>query len=371
MKRKRETPTWRKWLYCLLPALAAVTLYLLLPLFPRFTEYVWVRGVFRIVSFPLTGLMSLFPFSVTEVVVVAGIPALLALAVVFVVRLVRRADRRRVAERGARFVAFCLSLFLLLFMVMDGGNFSRLPTATLFGLTEKTYDAAFLQAVTADLAAKTNAARANVAEDADGYMTLSASKSATLRAADDCYKPLRERYPFLVSGVWRVKSVALSHLWSYTGYTGVYCPWLSEVSINTDTPVSEWGHTAAHEIAHTMGFAREDACNFVAYLACVSSDNPDFVYSGYLAAFTYCANALYDYDKDAFRTVFLSLSDGVCRDLKQRSSYWKQFSGQVMDSAQSFNDAFIKANGVESGIISYNEAVSLILQYYDTNKILA
>ena len=85
-----------------------------------------------------------------------------------------------------------------------------------------------------------------------------------------------------------------------------YCPWLSEVSINTDTPVSEWGHTAAHEIAHTMGFAREDACNFVAYLACVSSDNPDFVYSGYLAAFTYCANALYDYDKDAFRTVFLS-----------------------------------------------------------------
>ena len=121
---------------------------------------------------------------------------------------------------------------------MDGGNFSRLPTATLFGLTEKTYDAAFLQAVTADLAAKTNAARANVAEDADGYMTLSASKSATLRAADDCYKPLQTRYPFLVSGVWRVKSVALSHLWSYTGYTGVYCPWLSEVIINTDTPVS-------------------------------------------------------------------------------------------------------------------------------------
>ena len=42
-----------------------------------------------------------------------------------------------------------------------------------------------------------------------------------------------------------------------------------------------------------------------------------------------------------------------------------------MDSSQSFNDAFIKANGVESGILSYDEAVSLILQYYDTNEILA
>lgn len=371
MKQKKKTPTRRKWLFCLLPAVLAAALYLLLPHFPRFAEYVWVRGVFRVFSVPLTWLMSLFPFSVTELVVVAGIPALLALAVVFIVRLVRRADRRRVAERGARFVVWCLSLFLLLFMVMDGGNFSRLSTASLFGLNEKTYDAAFLQAVTADLAQRTNAARAQVAEDADGCMILSASKGATLRAADDCYKNLRVRYPFLVSGVWRVKSVALSHQWSYTGYTGVYCPWLSEVSINTDTPVSEWGHTAAHEIAHTMGFAREDACNFVAYLACVTSDNPDFVYSGYLAAFTYCANALYDYDKDAYRTVYLTLSDGVRRDLKQRNSYWKQFSGQVMDSSQSFNDAFIKANGVESGILSYDEAVSLILQYYDTNEILA
>ena len=95
MKQKKKTPTRRKWLFCLLPAVLAAALYLLLPHFPRFTEYVWVRGVFRVFSVPLTWLMSLFPFSVTELVVVAGIPALSALAVVFIVRLVRRADRRR------------------------------------------------------------------------------------------------------------------------------------------------------------------------------------------------------------------------------------------------------------------------------------
>lgn len=370
MKTRKETPTWWKWCRCLLPAVLAAALYWLLPLFPRFTEYVWVRGVFRILSYPLTLFMSLFPFSVTELVVVLGIPAVAVLLVVFIVRLIRHADRRRIAGRGARFTVWCLSLALLLFMVMDGGNFSRLSATELFGLREGSYDAAFLQAVTADLAQKASTAREAVAEDENGCMQLSASKAATLRAADDCYAALRSTFPFLQSGVRRVKAVTLSHLWSYTGYTGVYCPWLSEVSINTDVPVSEWGHTAAHEIAHTMGFAREDACNFAAYLACISSDDPDFIYSGYLAAFTYCANALHGYDTAAYRSVLSTLSDGVRRDLVQRSSYWKQFSGQVMDSSQSFNDAFIKANGVESGILSYDEMVSLILQYYDTYGLL-
>ena len=41
-----------------------------------------------------------------------------------------------------------------------------------------------------------------------------------------------------------------------------------------------------------------------------------------------------------------------------------------MDTSQDFNDAFIKANGVESGIASYDEVVTLILRYYDTRECL-
>jgi hypothetical protein len=65
----------------------------------------------------------------------------------------------------------------------------------------------------------------------------------------------------------------------------VYCPWLGESNVNTDIPHSEIPHTAAHEVAHTMGFAREDACNFIAYLGCITSNDPDYVYSVYLINF--------------------------------------------------------------------------------------
>lgn len=364
MQKKR--PLWHKWLFAVLPLIVAACAYFLLPLFPKFTEYVFVRGVFRWLCVPLTFLLSFIPFSVTELVVLLAIPAVLSLAGVFIYRLIKRADRKSVAEKGARFVCWCVSIAALMFMIMDGGNFSRLSVGELFSLNNNTYDAAFLQQVTVDIAKKTSAARLSVTEDENGCMQLSQGISKTLLTADDCYNSLKTTYPFLRSGVWRVKPVALSRYWSYTGYTGVYCPWLGEVSVNVDMPQSSVYYTAAHEIAHTMGFAREDACNFIAFLACSTSGIPDAVYSGYLSAFVYCYNALYAYDPTLCTDVRDACADGVFRDLKQRNRYWKQFEGDVMTSSQNFNDTFIKVNGVESGVLSYNQVVSLILQYYDT-----
>ncbi len=363
---KKPCPLWRKWLYALLPLIAAALLYLLLPHFPSVAEYVFVRGIFRVIATPLNFVVSIFPFSLTELLVVVGIPAAVVLAVIWIVRIIRRTDRARIAERGTRFLTWCLSLAALLFMLMDGVNFSRLSVTELMGMNSGSYDVEFLEQVTADLLLRCNEARLAVKEDENGCMTLSRSVSDTLLLADDCYQPLQEQYPFLYSGTFRVKSVALSHAWSYTGFTGVYCPWLGEASVNTDVPPSEMLHAATHEIAHTMGFAREDACNFLAYLACVSSEQPDYVYSGYLAAYIYCSNALYRYDRAAWREVRALCSEGVQRDLVQRNAYWDSFSGEVMESSQQFNDSFIKANGVESGTVSYDEMVTLLLQYYDT-----
>lgn len=367
---RHRIPLWRKWLYCLLPALAAIALYAVLPHFPQFTESVFARGIFRVISFPLTWLVSVLPFSLTEAAVVVGIPTALILCGIWIYRLIRYKNRRRTAERGVRFIAAVLSCGLLMFMLMDGVNFSRPSVGELMNFKDGDYEVAFLAAVTADLAQKASTARETVKEDENGCMRLSETPRVTLLQVDDCYRNLQTEYPFLKTGTWRVKSVALSHLWSYTGYTGVYCPWLGEASINTDVPHSEWGHTAAHEIAHTMGFAREDACNFIAFLACTTSAQPDFVYSGYLSAYIYCSNALYAYNKAAYREAATACSAAVRRDLQQRNAYWKPFFGKVMDASQDFNDAFIKANGVESGIANYDEVVSLILRYYDTHSLI-
>jgi len=67
---------------------------------------------------------------------------------------------------------------------------------------------------------------------------------------------------------------------------------------------------------------------------------------------------------------YQKLSHSVLRDLKNQSEYWDSFEGEVMESSQEFNDAFIKANGVESGVLSYNQMVELMLRYYDKQNLL-
>lgn len=364
-RKKKGKPLWIKWIFCLIPAVVGLGLYYILPSFPKFTEYVFARGIFRILAFPYEWLMSIIPFSVTEIVVILCIPAILTLIVVWVVKIIIKENKKQVVEKGFRFVAWCLSLMLLIFMLMDGVNFNRLSVGELLELPNKQYTKDDLFFVTKDLAQKASLAREKLRVDEDGCVILSENRGDILKKADNCYRNLQKEYPFLKVSTFRVKSVLLSHCWSYTGITGVYCPWLGEANVNTDVPDSTLCHTAAHEVAHTMGFAKENECNFLGWLACSVSDSPDYVYSGYLQAYVYCSNALYKADKKLWKEAYLCCSQGVIRDLRQNNEYWDSFKGEVMDTSQTVNDTFIKVNGVESGILSYDQMVELMLRYYD------
>lgn len=359
-----------KWLLALIPAVAAALMYIILPLFPKFTEYVFSRGIFRIISFPYSWIMSALPFSVTEAAVLLAVPVILALIIFWIVRIVRSSRRTATAEKGIRFAVWCVSLALLIFMLMDGVNFYRIPLGELMELPDREYTAQDLFIVTSDLAERASEARENMAEDEDGCAVLSQDISVILRKADDCYHNLKVEYPFLSTAVWRVKPVLLSHQWSYTGTTGVYCPWLAESNVNVDITAGELPHTAVHEIAHTIGFAKENECNFLAWLACSESGMTDFEYSGHLQAFIYCANALYKADKELWKEAYSNCSAGVRRDIVRQNEYWDSFKGEVMESSQEFNDTFIKANRVESGVLSYDQMVELMLRYYDKHGML-
>lgn len=365
----KQKSLWLKWVFCLIPLAVAALMYFLLPLFPGFTEYVMSRGIFRIIGFPLQWIMSLLPFSFTELIVVLAAPALLTLLIVWIIRIVKNQNKRKTAEKGVRFVAWCVNLAFLVYMVMHGANYYRFPLSELMSLPDREYTAEDLYTVTCDLADKAAKAREALPEDENGCAVFTVSQSEILKLADDCYDNLSEEYSFLKTGVWRVKPVALSPLWSYTATTGVYCPWTSEANVNTDAPQYSIPHTAAHEIAHTMGIAKENECNFIAWLACSTSGLPDFEYSGYLSAYTYCINTLYRADRDLYTQAKAHCSDGMNRDLKNENEYWDKFEGEVMEASQSFNDSFIKANRDDNGVLSYNLMVELMLRYYDIDII--
>lgn len=357
---------WKRW-WPVLPALTALLMALMLPHCPGVTERVFSRGIFRALSTVLGGLTSLIPLSITECLVLALLPLTIGGVVMLVRRVKRSSHPRRIWLKAGRCVGVVLSFGLLLYMLMHGANFYRYPAAELMNLPSVTLTPDRLAQLCADLAEKASHERQQLPEDGAGRMKLAGGVSSALREAVQGYRQLEGTYPFLKGAVSRGKLVMLSHQWSYTGITGMYFPLLCEANVNVDIPPSSLLFTVAHELAHTRGFAREDECNFFAYLSCIHHPSAAFRYSGYLMAYIYCHNALYDQDPELAAQVSARCSDAVRRDLQGHNQYWQQFDtpwGITIERAsRAANHAFIQAHGVEEGVYSYNLMVQLVAQY--------
>lgn len=372
MKIIRETPKGEKRrrfrFWFLLPAAVGVLLFLILPYWPWGAEWIFARGVFRFLSVPLGALTSLLPFSLTEAAVITAAAAGIAALLVGGIRwLRRRGEPRRERCRQRRWplrTAWAASLLFLFYLLLHGLNFYRLPVGELMDLPQAPRSAEYLQRVCADLARRASEERAALYEDADGCFQLSQPLSSVLNRSGEGYAALQEEYPFLWGPVNRGKPVQLSHWWSYTGITGMYFPFFAEANVNIDVPDSGIPATAAHELAHTRGFAREDECNFLAYLACIHHSSGDVRYSGYLSAYILCSNALYEADREGWNTAAAQCSEGMLRDLRQRSRYWKAFEGGVQEASTVVNDGFLQAQGQTEGVLTYDRAVELILAWY-------
>ncbi len=353
-------------IFWLTPFYIAVLLYFTLPHLNTFSEYAFSRGIFKVFSFVIGGLVSLIPISLGEFLLILSPLMLIAVIVIFIVKLKKSKKKSATVTAFIKGVLFSVSCVFLLYMFMHGANYYRYSLDELMGLEVKPREAQYLYEVTRDLAIRASDAREECTFDKNGNMKLSADIFEISKQVENGYTYLYNDYPYLKGIVKRVKPVILlSHAWSYTGFSGVYFVWAGEANINIDMPDFTIPSCAAHEIAHTRGIAKENECNFISFLSCINSDYADYRYSGYMLALRNCLNQLYSADKELFNDAYTYVSDGAYSDIVQLNEYLDQFEGEVNEAAGNFNDNFIKVQGVESGAKSYGEMVDLVLAYYD------
>ena len=151
---------------------------------------------------------------------------------------------------------------------------------------------------------------------------------------------------------------------SYIQLTGVIFPYISEPNINVHHPAYGISSTMCHELSHICGFMREDEANFIAYLACYNSDNTELRYSGAMMGLIHATNRLYRYDPNAWQEIYTLLPEGVLRDLAANSRYWKKYETPVGETADRWNDAYLKANDQTDGVQSYGRMVDLLIAFY-------
>lgn len=308
-----------------------------------------------------TALTAIFPFSVIEIVLILALPA----AIFLLVYLIRRAGSR---EQFYRSLAGCLTAILLfaafyLVTVAPGYRTSRLSDR--LGLAEQEIDEEILRDTALYLLREARSLEGELARGENGATVLSLDFSDLTKEILRGYEAIDPSGKLSSPSAARLKPVMLSSLMSSAHFLGIWSYVTGETNINTQFPDYTIPYTAAHEMAHQRGIAREDEANFMAFLALSACDDPYLRYSGYLGLYEYVSYALYEHYPDTYFSVVLpELGDGVRDEMIAYEEFFEPHEGSTLSEITgAVNDAYLKANGT-SGEASYGEVVRLAVAYY-------
>src|SRR5258708_879495 len=164
-----------------------------------------------------------------------------------------------------------------------------------------------------------------------------------------------------------VKSSLFGLVGNYLGFGGYYNPFTGEAQVNTALPVFSQPYTTCHEMAHQLGYAKENEANFVGYLAARSSSDKAFQYSVYFDLYLYAARELYMLDSNLVRPFRESLRPGIRRDYRELQAFNRKYENPFEPIVRRLYGNYLKANHQPQGIRTYNEVVAWLIAYAKKN----
>lgn len=184
------------------------------------------------------------------------------------------------------------------------------------------------------------------------------------------FETVNDEYPFISDNKVIVKPLKISKIFSSSGYTGIFLPFLAEANINYMIPEFSQPFTASHEIAHQKGFASEDSANFVGFLACYHHSEDYFKYSGFRSMMNYIGNSLYKSDKELYKEIASLRSKEVLKDIENNRDFWEKHEKERSKEIHNkINDRFLKANNQPQGIVTYSKVTELFVKAYKSGII--
>ena len=204
----------------------------------------------------------------------------------------------------------------------------------------------------------------NVIYARDGFSVMPYSLEEMNEKLIDAYCKICDEYGFVQRLDSKIKPVMLSEAMSYTHITGVYTFFTGEANINVAFPDYTIPFTAAHELSHQRGIARENEANFMAFLVCSASDDAYIRYSAYLNMYEYVLAALGSTDASLYVSARYSIPYDVSNELVAYSEFYEKYrDSAASEVSETVNDTFLKLHGTE-GTRSYGMVVDLAVAYF-------
>ncbi|MBQ9545230.1 MAG: DUF3810 domain-containing protein [Clostridia bacterium] len=348
---------------CVLIGLAVISLGMLLlcRADENFAEFYSTRvaSLFRIA---LGALSSAAPFAVSEILVAAGVIAL----VVWFVFAIRAIIRRRCSKAVRRFLFAPLVIVLaltILFSATLGPCYYRKSVGELMGLEEKV-DADKLFFALDYLIDVINESAPYIDTDETGATLSPMEFSALAEAVKTSYDRFCLDRPYLQPTSFAAKPVLLSEPMTYTHISGIYTFFTGESIVNVNYPDFIVAHTIAHEYSHQRGIAAENECNFLGFAVCLASSEPYLRYCGAANVFSGIANEALKTDRDRYYESVARLDPILGREFSAYGDFFKKYADSPAGEVSSaVNDAYLKANSQPQGVKSYSMFTTLVVNY--------
>lgn len=347
------------------------------------------RSVFQITQYIQGHMSSVFPFSVGEfllILAVFGVAAGFLLAVACFVGICQRKILGAGEEKIGSFAKLRLFsgryLYILLWI---GGVVGVVMSTNCFVLyhcssfqeiympeEEREYTVKELALVRDHVVRQCNALAERMERDEKGEILYREDMG---RQGIRQMQRLGESYPLLSGYYPTPKKFTFSGFFSQQYMMGYYFPFSMEANYNDVMYIANVPATICHELSHVKGFIYEDDANFIGFLACTSSEDEFFRYSGYLSVLDYLNRDLYE---SLGRSDEAYLAHERCSELVERDNVfltgeaWEEVESRavletetVRRASQSFLETNLQVNGIEEGTASYGEVVGQLLRYYD------
>ncbi len=305
------------------------------------------------------------PFSFAEALIIF-LPILAVFAIVKISRYTGGSWRK--LTRALTSVISVLLVIYILFVTLMAAGYRAVTLDEKLGLEADGANAEELYSTTLAVVDALNEAADNIVFTSAGSSLMPYDLNTLNDKLMDAYGALSADYSFIPDIRTRFKPIALSEPMTYTHIAGVYSFFTGEANVNVNYPDYVNAYTAAHELAHQRGIARENEANFIAYLVCLSSDDEYLRYSGYLNMFEYLASALRRASREYYSDVYAKLDSRVYGELRAYSKFFEKYTDNIASNVSgAVNNSYLQSQGTP-GTVSYGLVVDLAVAYHEKNE---
>ena len=275
-------------------------------------------------------------------------------------------------EKLGSFTFSLLALFggiVFFFLSMWGYNYGRVSVEKQLGLSAKKLMISDLKLELDLQTILINQLRNELPNITDSAITKKLIPKRLEEEIREDLKRILFQNGFPISGNVRGRLLSPSGLLLRINTAGVYIPFTAEGHIDAGLHALQIPYVMAHEMSHGYGFGDEGTCNFWAWLACSTSDNPFIKYAGELSHWRSLAGNYKFYQEEDYANFFKNvLPEGIKNDLRAIYQNMDKYPDLFPKLRNAIYDSYLKAQGIEEGIENYERGMMLIRAWKEKTK---